>query len=127
MFARATHSLAFLLLIPLSGTAAAQAWSSERPETETPRDPEAPVFWQKAPDDAMQTFVGIRHNADAGTVVGLSLRPPGYPAFLLEVEVVPHGYGPLEDDKELSTPSSSLAPESQSLRSVHKLSLRYRF
>jgi hypothetical protein len=74
----------------------------------------------------MQTFVGIRHNGADGTVVGLSLRPPGYPSFLLQVEVVPPGYGPLESPQQISAPTP-LAPESQNLRSVNKLSLRYRF
>ena len=127
MSARVRHCLALPLLLTVSGMAAAQApWPAGGADAEAPRDYEAPVFWPQAPDESMQTFVGIRHNAADGTVVGLSLRPPGYPAFLLEVEVVPHGYGPLEDEEEFSSPPP-VAPDTQSLHSVHKLSLRYRF
>ena len=118
MHVRVRHCVALPLLLTLGGAAAAQTvWPSERTGNEAPRNDDAP----------MQTFVGIRHNASDGTVVGLSLTPPGHPDLQVQVEVVPPGYGALEHAQDRSAPNP-LAPEpQQKLRNVHKLSLRYRF
>lgn len=121
---RTGRILVLVSLLTLGNGALAQAWSSESTEADTTREYTPPLAWPKADDDSMQTFVGIRHNGTDGTVVGLSLRPPGYPALQVELDIVPPGYGPIEQE-EARQPS--LVPDNQRLRTVHKLSLRYRF
>lgn len=119
---------AAVVLLPLAGTAAAQqAWPSER--VDPPKalsEFEQPVAWPQAPADAAtETFFGIRHNNTDGTVVGMGLRPGSFPEFLLELEVVPPGYGPATDAHDKPTPS--LPVNKPELRNLHKLTLRYHF
>lgn len=83
------------------------------------------IDWPEAPANGTQTSFRIRHDAADGTVVGMSLQQSRFPSLLLQVEVVPPGYGPaVESDK---THASSAPNVEQNLRTVHRVSLRYRF
>lgn len=116
---------AALLVLAQQATAQAQAW----PEDVTPQrnieNHPPPIPWPELRNDTTQTWVGIRHNNTDGTVVGLGVRTAAYPSMLLELEVVPHGYGPAGKDEKLTAPSPSA--DNLQLPTTHKLSLRYRF
>lgn len=81
--------------------------------------------WPKTPTDGTQTSFTIRHDASDGTVVGMNLQQSRFPSLLLRVEVVPPGYGPAVETDQQHTPAAPVID--QNLRTVHKLSLRYRF
>ncbi|HEY0961588.1 MAG TPA: hypothetical protein VGE69_04450 [Pseudomonadales bacterium] len=81
--------------------------------------------WPKAPSDGTQTSFTIRHDASDGTVVGMNLQQSRYPSLLLRVEVVPPGYGPAVETDNQHSPAAPVID--QNLRTVHKVSLRYRF
>ncbi len=120
-------------LLALTGHAAAQpampgTASSTLPGAPPPQDgmPSPSLSWPRLHEDGnTQTWVGVRHNKTDGTVVGFSLSPGAYPAFQLELEVVPPGYGPADTDT--SSAPSSLPTDNPKLHTQHKLSLRYRF
>jgi hypothetical protein len=125
MFTRASPRLVVLTLLALSGNAAAQTWQAEGKAQETLRD-EVAVSWPQALPAETQTFFSIRHNATDGTSVGMALRSASFPSFLLQLDVVPPGYGPPEEAAQTPVAPSQPLIE-QKLRTVHKLSLRYRF
>lgn len=81
--------------------------------------------WPQAPADGTQTSFTIRHDASDGTVVGMNLQQSRFPSLLLRVEVVPPGYGPAVETDQQHSPAAPVID--QNLRTVHKLSLRYRF
>lgn len=124
MPARARH----LVFVPPLLLAAAQALAQAPSGTQaavTGTDPPALRDWPQAPSNGTQTSFRIRRDAADGTVVGMSLQQSRFPSFLLQLELVPPGHGPaIESDKQHS-PSAPVVE--QNLRTVHKLSLRYRF
>jgi hypothetical protein len=112
-------------LLLLTQGAAAQAWNPSPPSAQSP-DAVAPhTAWPTLNEDSTQTWVGIRHDKLDGTVLGVGVRTAAYPSLLLELEVVPPGYGPTDADKQSAPPPGP--PENSRLRTLHKLSLRYRF
>lgn len=118
------HRIAILPLLLLATQAGAQALPlpQERAVAATP-DQQTP--WPAAPTDGTQTSFTIRHDAADGTVVGMNLQQSRFPSFLLRVEVVPPGYGPAVETDKQHTPAAPVID--QNMRTVHKLSLRYRF
>ena len=124
MSTRALNIAALATLLLFAGTAAAQPVPPERAVSALPEQ-QVPGNWPKAPTDGTQTSFSIRHDAADGTVVGMSLQQSRFPSFLLQFEVVPPGYGPSVESDAQYTPA---APNvDKNLRTVHRLSLRYRF
>jgi hypothetical protein len=116
--------IAVLPLLLLAAQAGAQTLPQEIPVSAT-RDQQVQPNWPAAPTDGTQTSFTIRHDASDGTVVGMSLQQSRFPSLLLRVEVVPPGYGPAVESDKQNTPSAPVID--QNLRTVHKVSLRYRF
>jgi hypothetical protein len=112
-------------LLLLMQDAAAQTWLPDSSTAPSPDAPLPPGAWPQLNEDTIQTWVGIRHNKLDGTVLGVGVRTAAYPSLLLELEVVPPGYGPAEAGQH-TTPPPGPAQTSR-LRTLHKLSLRYRF
>jgi hypothetical protein len=120
--------LSLLSLLSLAPQAGAQTGS----KAELPERPVAILLrpydsaeWPRVPVDGTQTSFRIRHNAADGTVVGMSLQQSRYPAFLLQLELVPPGQ--LSAKAEPETPSPADPPGNEPFRRIHKLSLRYHF
>jgi hypothetical protein len=109
----------------LTQHAAAQTWLPGSTPAQNPDTQPPPVDWPQLHEDTTQTWVGIRHNKLDGTVVGVGLRSAAYPSFLLQLEVVPPGYGPAEADPQSAPPPNPT--DNPKLHTAHKLSLRYRF
>ena len=120
---RAALAAATSLLL-LAGNAAAHAPLPEIPVSAA-ADQQVPLDWPTAPADGTQTSFRVRHNAADGTVVGMSLQQSRFPSLLLRVEVVPPGYRPAVETDQQHSPAAPVID--QNLRTVHKLSLRYRF
>jgi hypothetical protein len=112
-------------LLSLTQDAAAQTWRADSAHEQGPTAPVPQSAWPKLNEDSTQTWVGIRHDKLDGTVLGVGVRTAAYPSLLLELEVVPPGYGPADADKQTAPPPGPA--ENSRLRTLHKLSLRYRF
>jgi hypothetical protein len=121
----AARVFATTVLLVLAQQATAQAWPESNRSQQNAENQPPPIAWPELREDTTQTWVGIRHNNTDGTVVGLGVRTAAYPSMLLELEVVPPGYGPAGEDEKLTAPS--LPADKLQLPTTHKLSLRYRF
>jgi hypothetical protein len=123
-----TNLFRALVLLLLAGPAAAQNTLPPAPVALTlaPDGNTDPVAeWPRPPAEGSQTSFRIRHNKADGTVVGMSLQQSRYPAFLLQLEVVPPGQY-LHDEPQ-DGPAQPIPRDDPSLRTIHKLSLRFRF
>ena len=119
------NAFAAAALLLLTQGAAAQAWTPDSSPVQSP-DASTPLgTWPTLNKESTQTWVGIRHNKLDGTVLGVGVRTAAYPSLLLELEVVPPGYGPAEEDKQSAPPPGPV--DGSRLHTLHKLSLRYRF
>lgn len=118
------HRIAVLPLLLLAAQASAQGLPIP-PERPASLEQPARTDWPPAPVDGTQTSFTIRHDASDGTVVGMNLQQSRFPSLLLRVEVVPPGYGPAVETDMQNTPAAPVID--QNLRTVHKVSLRYRF
>lgn len=118
------HRTAILPLLLLATQAGAQALPLPQ-ERAVAATPDQQTLWPVAPTDGTQTSFTIRHDAADGTVVGMNLQQSRFPSLLLRVEVVPPGYGPAVETDMQHTPAAPVID--QNLRTVHKVSLRYRF
>lgn len=118
------HRIAVLPLLLFATQAGAQVLPLPQ-ERAVAATPEQQTLWPTTPTDGTQTSFTIRHDESDGTVVGMSLQQSRFPSLLLRVEVVPPGYGPAVETDRQNVPSAPVID--QNLRTVHKLSLRYRF
>jgi hypothetical protein len=122
---QATRVFLSAALLLVTQQAAAQEWPANPSAQQGPETRQPTLPWPELHKDTTQTWVGIRHNKTDGTTVGVGVRSSAYPSMLLELEVVPPGYGPAAEDEKSG--SSALSSDKTQLRTIHKLSLRYRF
>jgi hypothetical protein len=122
---RIAKVLGSVALLVLAQQATAQDWTANPAAQQSPGLPQPVMPWPELHKDKTQTWVGIRHNDTDGTTVGVGVRSAAYPSMLIELEVVPPGYGP--EDKDEKPVSSPLPSDNPQLRTIHRLSLRYRF
>lgn len=118
------HRIAVVPLLLLAAQAGAQVLPLP-PERAASLEQQSRSDWPPAPTDGTQASFTIRHDASDGTVVGMNLQQSRFPSLLLRVEVVPPGYGPAVESDTQNTPAAPVID--QNLRTVHRVSLRYRF